>query len=65
MENSNYKNKNVIKYPNTWLINYIPELIRKSESDLKDTVISLFETNTPKQTLCRRREKLSKPKTVK
>ena len=47
-----------------WLIHYIPELIRKSESDFKDKV-SLFKTNTPKQTVYRRREKLSKPKTLK
>ena len=47
-----------------WLIHCIPELIRKSESDFKDKV-SLFKTNTPKQTVYRRREKLSKPKTLK
>ena len=47
-----------------WLIYYIPELIRKSESDFKDKV-SLFKTNTPKETVYGRREKLSKPKTLK
>ena len=47
-----------------WLIYYIPELIRKSESDFKDKV-SLFKTNTHKQTVYGRREKLSKPKTLK
>ena len=35
-----------------WLINYIPEI-----------VISLFKTNTPKQTVHERGKKLSKPKT--
>ena len=35
-----------------WLINYIPEI-----------VISLFKTNTPKETVHERGKKLSKPKT--
>ena len=34
-----------------WLINYIPEPIRKSLGGFKDKVISLFKTNTPKQTV--------------
>ena len=47
-----------------WLINYIPEPIRKSAVGFKDKVISIFKTNTPKQTVERnRRKKLSKPKT--
>ena len=31
-----------------WLINYIPEPIRKSVGGFKDKVISFFKTNTPK-----------------
>ena len=31
-----------------WLINYIPESIRKSLSGFKDKIISLFKTNAPK-----------------
>ena len=45
-----------------WLINYIPEPIRKSVDSFKDKVISLFKTSTPKQTLCRRGKKSSKPR---
>ena len=32
-----------------WLINYIPEPIRKSVGDFKDKIVSLFNTNTPEQ----------------
>ena len=46
-----------------WLINYIPESIRKSVGGFNDKVISLFKTNTPKQTVYGRGKKLSKPKT--
>ena len=45
-----------------WLINFIPESIRKSAGDFKDKAISLFKTNTPKQTVYGRGKKLSKPK---
>ena len=31
-----------------WLINYIPEPIRKSVCGFKDKIVSLFRTNTPK-----------------
>ena len=48
-----------------WLINYIPKPMRKSLGGLKDKVISLFKTNTPKQTVYGRGKKLSKPKTPK
>ena len=34
----------------TGLINYIPEPIRKIARGFKDKVVSLFKTNTPKQT---------------
>ena len=69
MENANYKNKNIEKkYSNTlydWLINYIPKPIRKIVGGFKDKVVSLFNTNTPKQTLYGREKTLSKPKTQK
>ena len=45
----------------TQLINYIPKPIRKSVSVLKDKFISIFKTNTPKQTVYGRGQKLSKP----
>ena len=45
-----------------WLINYIPEPIRKSVGGFENKVISLFKTNTPKQTVYGRGKKLSKPK---
>ena len=45
----------------TWLINYIPKPIRKSVSVLKDKFVSIFKTNTPKQTVYGRGQKLSKP----
>ena len=31
-----------------WLINYIPDPIRKNVDGFKDKIISLFKTNTPK-----------------
>ena len=31
-----------------WMINYIPQSIRKSVGGFKDKVVSLFKTNTPK-----------------
>ena len=46
-----------------WLITYIPEPIRKSAGGLKDKIVSLFKTNTPKQTVYGRGKKLRKPKT--
>ena len=45
-----------------WLINYIPEPIRKSVGDFKDKIVSLFKTNTPEQTVYGRGKKLSKPR---
>ena len=69
MENLNYKNKNIEKkYLNTWydwLIDYITEPIRKIIGGFKDKVVSLFNTNTPKQTAYERGKKLNKPKTQK
>ena len=45
-----------------WLINYIPEPIRKSVGDFKDKIVSLFKTNTPEQTVYGREKKVSKPR---
>ena len=45
-----------------WLINDIPEPIRKSVTVLKDKFISLFKTNTPKETVYERGKKISKPR---
>ena len=58
--------KKIRSTKNTWydcLINYIPEPIRKSVGGFKDKILSLFKTNTPKQTVYGRRKKPSKPKT--
>ena len=46
-----------------WLICYIPKPIRKSVGGFKDKIVSLFKTNTPKQTMYERGKKPSKPKT--
>ena len=57
--------KKIRRIKNTWhdwLINCVPEPIRKSVSGFKNKVISLFKINTPKQTVYGRRKKLSKPK---
>ena len=46
--------KKIMPIKNTWsdcLINYIPEPIRKSVGGFKDKIISLFKTNTSKQTV--------------
>ena len=44
-------------------LNYVPEIIKKTEGDFKDEVVSLFKTKIPKKTLYGKEEKLSKPKT--
>ena len=44
-----------------WIINSEP--VRKSVGGFKDKIISLFKTNTPKQTVHGRGKKLSTPKT--
>ena len=46
-----------------WLINYIPEPVTKIVGDSKDKIVSLFKTNTLKQTVYGGRKKLSKGKT--
>ena len=61
----NKKIKKIRPVKNTWydwLINYIPEPIRKNVGGLKDKVISYFRTNTPKQRVYGKEKKLSKPK---
>ena len=45
-----------------WLINYIPERIRKSVSALKDKIRSIYKSITLEQTVYGRGQKLSKPK---
>ena len=45
-----------------WLINYIPKPRRKSVSVLKDKFKSLFKTNTSKQAVYGRGQKLRKPR---
>ena len=45
-----------------WLINYIPELIRKSVGGFKDKVVIIFKTNIPKQTVHGKGQRLIKPR---
>ena len=45
-----------------WLVNYIPKPIRKTVCSFKDKVISLFETNTPKQLVYEGVKKVNKLK---
>ena len=45
-----------------WWINYTNKPLIKSVSVLKDKVMSLYKTNTPKQTVYGRGKKLSKPR---
>ena len=57
--------KKIRRIKNTWydwLITYIPKPIRKSVSVLKDKFVSLFKTNTPKQTVYGKGQKLSQPR---
>ena len=61
----NKKNKKIRPVKNTWydwLINSIPEPIRKNVGGLKNKVISYFKTNKPKQRVHGKEKKLSKPK---
>ena len=48
-----------------WLINYISDPVRESVGVFKDKVVRLFNTNTPKQTVYGRGNKISKGKTEK
>ena len=48
-----------------WLVNYIPEPIRKTVCSFKDKVISLFETNEPKQLVYEGEKKVNKLKVQK
>ena len=45
-----------------WLINYIPESIRKSVGGFKDKTVSLLQISTPKQVMYGIMKKLRKPK---
>ena len=66
-KNINFKNKNIEKKYTwyDWLINYIPEPIKKIVGGFKDKVVNLFNTNTSKQTVSGTGNKLIKPKTQK
>ena len=64
-KNINFKNKNIEKKYTwyDWLINYIPEPIKKIVGGFKDKVVNLFNTNTSKQTVSGTGNKLNqKPK---
>ena len=56
------KNKTIKNTWYDWLINYIPEPIRKTVGDFKDKIASIFKTKTHKQTEYGRGQKLSKPR---
>ena len=45
-----------------WLINYIPESIRKNTGGFADKTANFFNRNTPKKTQYGRGKKLSKSK---
>ena len=45
-----------------WLINSIPEPVRKNVGDFKDKVLSPFNTNTPKHIMYWKEKNLNKPK---
>ena len=45
-----------------WLTNYILKSIRKSVDGFKNKLLSLYKTNTPRQTVYGREQKLSKPR---
>ena len=44
-----------------WLINYIPDPIKKSLGGFKDKILNIFKANTPKKAVYGRGKKLSKP----
>ena len=46
-----------------WLINYIPESMRKGAGEFKDKNVNFNKTNSPKKAVYGRGKKLSKPKT--
>ena len=48
-----------------WFIDYIPEPIRKSVGGFKNKVISLFKTNTPKNSSVWERKEIKKTKNTK
>ena len=48
-----------------WLINFVPEHIRKSVGGFENKIVRLFGTSTPKKTVYGGGKKLRKPKTKK
>ena len=46
-----------------WLVNYVTDPIRKRVASFKNKAVSLFNPNTPKQTVYGRGKKVSQPKT--
>ena len=48
-----------------WLINFIPEAIRKSVGGFKDKTASLFKTNTPKKNCVSERKETKETKNAK
>ena len=67
-EQKEMKKKNPIKSTwQNWLVNHIPEPIRKTVGSFKDKVVSVFKKNAPKdygkQTVYGKGKKSSKPKT--
>ena len=58
-EEEEMKKKKINQKHLVWLVNYILKSIRKSVSVLKDNM-SLYQTDTPKQTVYGRGQKLSK-----
>ena len=46
-EQKKWRRKYLLKQFAYWLINYIPEPIRKAAGDFKDKVVDYFKTNTP------------------
>ena len=68
MEDLNYRNKNIEKkylnYWYDWLISFIPEPVIKIVGGFKDKVVSVFNTDTSKQTVYGREKKIKKRKTI-
>ena len=50
----NYKNEDTETKNSChdWLINYIPEIIKKAVGDVKDKIIVLYKTNTNEKNYC-------------
>ena len=61
-EQKNEENKAIKNTWYNWLIDYIPQPIRKTVGCFKEKMVSRFKTNIPKQAVYGRRKKLSKSK---